>query len=76
MTPSSKPSEIDIWEHVLQDIEGRRKLGLQTYGKALTATTLPDPLWAAYEEALDLVVYLRAAIEMQQRKTNNHGQQT
>lgn len=63
---------IDVWEHVLQDIEDRRKLGMQSYGKPLTKDTLPDPLWAAYEEALDLVVYLRAAIEKQRTSHDNH----
>ena len=58
----------DVWEFVLLDIEARRLRGIESYGAPLTVQTPVDPLWEAYCEALDLVVYLRTEIE--KRKSN------
>lgn len=44
------------------DLEGRKAVGLSTYGRALTPFNGRDALWDAYEEALDLACYLRQAI--------------
>ena len=55
----SKP----IWELVIADMHARDKLGRQRYGVPLQAGNGRDALQDAYEEALDLAVYLRQAIE-------------
>lgn len=54
---------------VIEDLYVRRELGLTRYGRTVSADQDIDMLEEAYEEALDLVIYLRAAIE--QRKMNN-----
>jgi hypothetical protein len=51
-----------IWQHVIIDMEIREQEGLKRYGKYLTTDSTEDMLQEAYEEALDLVVYLKAAI--------------
>lgn len=51
-----------IWDLVTSDILNRDSIGLKTYGTRLHAFNGRDALWDAYEEALDLVVYLRQAI--------------
>jgi len=48
---------------VIEDIRARRELGIQRYGTALQAHNGRDALRDAYEEALDLAMYLRQVIE-------------
>lgn len=48
---------------VLKDMEERRKHGIEKYGTPLQPHNGRDPLIDAYQEALDLCVYLRQAIE-------------
>ena len=48
-----------IAELVQKDIDDRMEKGLQTYGEKLRAHNGRDPLVDAYEEVLDLAVYLR-----------------
>jgi hypothetical protein len=43
----------------------RNKKGIETYGTPLQAFNNRDSLWDAYEEVLDLAVYLRQTIEEQ-----------
>ncbi len=52
-----------IWKLVIKDMEAREAFGIQTYGKPVTVFNGRDALQDAYEEALDLAVYLRQAIE-------------
>lgn len=52
-----------IWELVIADMHERDQLGRERYGTPLQAHNGRDPLVDAYQEALDLVVYLRQAIE-------------
>jgi len=52
-----------IWDLVIKDIHERNKIGIQKYGTPLQANNGRDALIDAYQEALDLVVYLRQAIE-------------
>lgn len=60
------------WEIVMQDMEARNKLGISKYGKPLTPFNGRDSLIDAYEEVLDLAVYLRnAIIEMEKNKNEN-----
>lgn len=53
----------DVWLLVLRDMEERRGLGIERYGKPVRADNGRDHLVDAYQEALDLCVYLRAEIE-------------
>jgi hypothetical protein len=52
-----------IQDLVIEDIEARKKVGLERYGTLLQADNGRDSLRDAYEEALDLTCYLRQAIE-------------
>lgn len=48
-----------IFDLIMKDIEERKATGIKTYGEALRAFNGRDPLIDAYQEALDLAVYLR-----------------
>jgi hypothetical protein len=48
---------------VIADIEARKQVGLERYGTLLQAHNGRDALMDAYQEALDLAVYLRQALE-------------
>lgn len=48
---------------VIADITARRQVGIQRYGTALQAHNGRDMLRDAYEEALDLAIYLRGVLE-------------
>lgn len=52
-----------IWELVIEDMKERDRWGRAKYGTPLQANNGRDPLVDAYQEALDLAVYLRQAIE-------------
>lgn len=58
-----------IWDLVIADMKQRDVDGKQKYGTRLQANNGRDALIDAYQEALDLVVYLRQAIEERQCKT-------
>lgn len=47
------------WKLVIQDMKKRNKLGIKRYGKALKPLNGRDSLNDAYEEVLDLAVYIR-----------------
>jgi hypothetical protein len=51
-----------VWDLVLADIKERDKVGQERYGIRLQPFNGRDALVDAYQEALDLVVYLRQAI--------------
>jgi hypothetical protein len=51
-----------IWDLVIADMRERDRVGAERYGDRLRVTTAVDPLRYAYEEALDLAVYLRKAM--------------
>lgn len=53
----------DVWLAVLNDMRERRLVGIDRYGKPVSATDgREDWLRHAYEESLDLVVYLKAEL--------------
>ncbi len=60
--PKSNDSQ-PIWYLVIDDMRERDKLGRERYGTPLQAHNGRDALVDAYQEALDLAVYLRQAIE-------------
>lgn len=61
--PDPKPNQNPaVWPLVMVDMASRDKLGRDRYGTPLQAHNGRDALRDAYEEALDLAVYLRTAI--------------
>jgi hypothetical protein len=61
-TPNDNPHIHDL---VAADLQKRKELGTQRYGTPLQAHNNRNALQDAYEEALDLCVYLRQALEEQ-----------
>lgn len=51
-----------VWELVIEDMRARDHVGRQRYGTPLQPFNGRDALLDAYQEALDLCVYLRQAI--------------
>lgn len=60
--PPPKAGQTVVWPHVIRDIEERVEKGRERYGTELMTRNGRDPLIDAYQEALDLVLYLRQAI--------------
>lgn len=61
--PMSVPNDkVAVWDLVLKDIAERDKMGEKRYGTRLQPFNGRNVLVDAYQEALDLVVYLRQAI--------------
>ena len=52
-----------IQDLVIQDVETRKQFGIRKYNTALQAHNGRDMLLDAYEEALDLCIYLRGCLE-------------
>lgn len=63
--PEPKGSGNPILGMVLADLTNRALEGKEKYGEPLLAHNGRNPLWDAYQEALDLAMYLRQAIEEQ-----------
>jgi hypothetical protein len=61
--PDGADSSPDICTLVQNDLEARAQKGLATYGQRLKPHNGRDALVDAYQEALDLCMYLRQAIE-------------
>lgn len=59
-TPNNGPAIADL---VMADLARRKQIGIERYGTPLQANNGRDNLWDAYEEALDLCLYLRTEIE-------------
>jgi hypothetical protein len=55
-------NQVAVWELVIADMQKRDEMGREKYGTPLQPFNGRDALWDAYQEALDLVVYLRQAI--------------
>lgn len=53
----------EVYDLVLCDILERYESGKQKYGTSLRVNNGRDPLVDAYQEAVDMVMYLRQAIE-------------
>ena len=60
-----KPNEgkTSILPLVLSDLQARSNMGKKKYGTRLFSKNGRSALWDAYQEALDLVMYLRQEIE-------------
>lgn len=55
--------ERPIWELVIEDMKNRDNEGRKKYGTPLQASNGRDALIDAYQEVLDLAVYIRQEIE-------------
>lgn len=69
--PNNRTSCQDL---VIADLENRKTLGLKKYGTLLQPFNGRSFLLDAYQEALDLTVYLRGLLEEQEEETKNDGQ--
>jgi hypothetical protein len=64
-TPEPQPvgNGTPVTELVITDLRARSAYGVKKYGTVLRTNNGRDALMDAYQEALDLVQYLRQAIE-------------
>jgi hypothetical protein len=60
--PTPNPNCPDMQALVIEDIQTRLQVGIQRYGQGLKANAGRDMLRDAYDEAVDLCVYLRGVI--------------
>lgn len=65
----------DCWLLVMKDMEERRQHWVEKYGQPVMPFNGRDPLVDAYQEALDLTVYLRQAIEERKNAKGQTDQQ-
>ncbi|MGL5281920.1 MAG: hypothetical protein ACRC8W_09280 [Plesiomonas shigelloides] len=65
--PAPSGSGNPILGMVLADLTNRALEGKEKYGEPLKANNGRKPLWDAYQEALDLCMYLRQMIEEQKQ---------
>jgi len=63
--PNTKPA---VWDLVISDMHERDEVGRHRYGTPLQPDNGRDALVDAYQEALDLAVYLRQAIYERDKK--------
>lgn len=64
-SPEPPPKMVNtpaIWDLVIGDMKDRDRIGAAKYGQRLSGGDGRDSLVDAYQEALDLAVYLRKAI--------------
>jgi len=59
---------MDTVDQVIKDLQDRKELGISRYGHALSAKLERDTLLDAYEEAMDLCIYLRCELEKRNEK--------
>lgn len=60
--PKPSPDSPAMWDLVMADMRARDRMGTVKYGQRLAAHDGRDALRDAYQEALDLAVYLRKAM--------------
>jgi hypothetical protein len=63
--PNTQTPIVDL---VMEDMKARKQLGIKRYGTALQPFNGRDALVDAYEEALDLAIYLRQALEEKRQR--------
>lgn len=62
--PAPTPTDEPYVQHlVLDDVRARLEMGIKKYGTGLQASNGRDMLQDAYEEVLDLAIYLRGELE-------------
>ena len=60
--PAPHSGKVTVIDYVLADMAERAAMGVQKYGTHLQTHNGRDALWDAYQEAMDLCMYLRQAI--------------
>jgi hypothetical protein len=60
--PPAENNNPAVWDLVIADMKERSAFGVAKYGTPLQPHNGRDPLTDAYQEALDLAVYLRQAL--------------
>lgn len=60
--PAPEGGKVAVAEIVLDDIRQRIDAGHEKYGTLLKTCNGRDALWDAYQESIDLCMYLRQAI--------------
>lgn len=60
--PTSSSISVEVWTQVMVDMIARDKMGTEKYGTPLKTFNGRNALVDAYQEALDLVVYLKQQI--------------
>ncbi len=70
----STPEPHGIEAQVCADIASRQKLGMSKYGTSVADNPLTETQWLqhAYEEALDLSIYLKRIVEMKTTTASSH----
>lgn len=70
----STPEPHGIEAQVCADIASRQKLGMSKYGTSVADNPLTETQWLqhAYEEALDLSIYLKRIVEMKTTSPASH----
>lgn len=66
--PPPKPGKVVVLDLVLKDLQDRAEMGKEKYGTYLMTHNGRNTLMDAYQEALDLVMYLRQALYEQENK--------
>ena len=66
--PSPKKGELVVLPYVLEDLRTRAETGKLKYGTYLETNNGRDALVDAYQEACDLVMYLRQALLEREEK--------
>lgn len=61
----------EVWPVVMQDLRDRVVMGRTKYGTTLRTHNGRNALWDAYQEALDLVLYLRQSLMEREPKRAN-----
>lgn len=61
-TSERNPGGVAVLPLVLRDMAMRIEMGMEKYGQALQTNDGRDPIVDAYQEVLDLAMYLRKAI--------------
>lgn len=73
--PAPTGNGADVTDMVMRDLQDRREKGIQKYGTSLRTENGRIALIDAYQEALDLCLYLRQAIaEQESRKLPIEGE--
>jgi len=65
--PAVEANEDPMWPKVVEDMIARDKMGHKKHGTRLQAGNGRNHLVDAYQESLDMAVYLRCAIELDAR---------
>ncbi len=66
--PSPQPGKQDVVPEVIKDLEERSEMGRKAYGTVLQTHNQRKALVDAYQEALDLCVYLKQYLMEQKTK--------